>query len=120
MPDIYPPLGRNAWVAGDVERLIKLTLKGVYGPMRVGGQTYDSSGGVPPMIGFEGLLSDEEMADVLTYVRMRFGRLGAGSDSGTDGMVSASAVRQMREAILSQTGLYSVEALLEEHPLEEL
>ncbi|MDD9998439.1 MAG: cytochrome c, partial [Rhodospirillaceae bacterium] len=120
MPDIYPPLGRTAWVAGDVERLIKLTLKGVYGPMQVGDRTYDSSGGVPPMIGFEGLLSDEEMADVLTYVRMRFGRVGAGSNSGPDGMVSAEAVRQVREAARSQTGLYEVGALLEEHPLEEL
>lgn len=120
MQNIYPPLGRTAWVAGDVERLIKLTLKGVYGPMQVGDQTYDSSSGVPPMTGFEGLLNDEEMADVLTYVRMRFGRVGAGSNSGRDGMVSAETVRQVREAARSQTGLYDVAALLEEHPLEEL
>lgn len=120
MLDIYPPLGNTAWVTGDVERLIKLTLKGVYGPMQVGDRTYDSSSGVPPMTGFEGLLSDEEMADVLTYVRMRFGRVGAGSNSGRDGMVSAERVRQVREAARSRTGLYDVAALLEEHPLEEL
>ena len=120
MQGIYPPLGITAWVVGDVERLIKLTLKGVYGPMQVGDRTYDSSSGVPPMVGFEGLLSDEEMADVLTYVRMRFGRVGAGSSSGLDAMVSVETVRQVREAARSQTGLYEVEVLLEEHPLEEL
>ena len=120
MLDIYPPLGRTAWVAGDVERLIKLTLKGVYGPMQVGDQTYDSSSGVPPMTGFEGLLNDEEIADVLTYVRMRFGGVGAGSNSGRDGTVSAETVRRVREAARPQTGLYDVAELLEEHPLEEL
>ena len=118
--DIYPPLGRTAWVAGDVERLIKLVLKGVYGPMQVGDRTYDPSSGVPPMTGFEGLLSDEEIADVLTYVRMRFGRVGVESNFDLDGVVSAETVRQVRESARSQTGYYDVEALLEEHPLEQL
>ena len=117
--DIYPPLGRTAWVVGDVERLIKLVLKGVYGTMQVGDQTYDSSSCVPPMTGFEGLLSDEEMADMLTYVRVRFGRVGVESNFDLNGMVSAETVRQVREAARSQTGFYDVDALLEEHPLEE-
>ena len=120
VPDIYPPLGRNAWVAGNVERLIKLVLKGIYGPMQVGEQHFDSSNGVPPMTGFEGLLSDEEIAAVLSYVRIRFGRVGAQSNSAVDGIVSAETVRGVRDAARAQTGFYDVELLLKEHPLKEL
>ncbi len=107
----YPPLTPNPWVEGSVDRLIKLTLKGVWGPMEVDGVTYTPEGGVPPMTPFEGLLDDQEVADVLTFVRSSFGNRAS--------PVSAEHVARIREATEDQTGFYTVEELLEKHPLEE-
>ncbi len=66
----FPPLGASSWVTGSEERLIKLTLKGLTGPMMVNGHAYE---GTVPMTAFEGLLNDQEIADVLTYIRNAFG-----------------------------------------------
>jgi mono/diheme cytochrome c family protein len=65
----FPPLKGSEWVTGDPERLIKLSLKGLQGPITVGGKKYP---GQVPMTAFEGLLTDMEMAAVLTYVRNAF------------------------------------------------
>ncbi|HUF61378.1 MAG TPA: PVC-type heme-binding CxxCH protein, partial [Verrucomicrobiales bacterium] len=73
LPKIYPGLWNSEWVSGDEERLIKITLKGLWGPLEFQGEHFDPSTGVPPMIGFAGLLDDEEVAAVLTYVRQSFG-----------------------------------------------
>ncbi|SFR32204.1 putative membrane-bound dehydrogenase domain-containing protein [Robiginitalea myxolifaciens] len=66
----FPPLQGSEWVTGDSQRLIKLTLKGIQGPIIVNGKNYP---GQVPMTAFEGLLTDMEMAAVLTYVRNAFG-----------------------------------------------
>lgn len=66
----FPPLAQSEWVLEDKERLIKLTLKGIQGPITVAGKAYD---GHVPMTPFEGLLDDKELAAVLTYVRNSFG-----------------------------------------------
>lgn len=67
--EIYPPINMSEWVTGDKERLIKLTLHGLWGKITVNGKTYDPEKGVPPMTAFHNLLSNEEIAAVLTYVR---------------------------------------------------
>jgi mono/diheme cytochrome c family protein len=108
MPKIYPPLAKSDWV-GDDERLIKLTLKGLWGPIEVNGQKFDPTSGVPPMMGFGGLLNDIELAAVLTYVRQSFGNDGE--------PVSAEAVRKVREATRDRVNFYMGEELLKEHPL---
>src|SRR6056297_4313007 len=59
----FPTLVGQDWVIGSEERLIKLTLNGLYGPMSVMGHQYD---GQVPMMAFKGLLDDEEIAQVLT------------------------------------------------------
>ncbi|MCB1123602.1 MAG: c-type cytochrome, partial [Verrucomicrobiae bacterium] len=69
---IYPPLNDNKWVRGDDERLIKIIMKGLWGPIEVDGKTYDPSTGVPPMTGFQDMLTDEEIAAVIFYVRENF------------------------------------------------
>ncbi len=104
----FPPLAGTRWVTGSEERLIKLTLKGLQGPIEVLGKRY---GGQVPMTPFEGLLSDEEVAAVLTYVRNAFGNEASA--------VSPSTVEAVREAIRDKSGFYSPEELLREHPHEE-
>jgi mono/diheme cytochrome c family protein len=64
---VYPPLAKSEWVAGDPQALIKLTIHGLAGPTKVLGKEY---GLVPmPPMG----LDDQQLADVLTYVRSAFG-----------------------------------------------
>jgi len=101
----YPPLKQSKWVKEDKERLIKLTLKGIYGPMTVLNRDYP---GTVPMTPFEGLMNDEEVAAVLTYVRNTFGNRAS--------VVSAAEVKTIRAAIADKEGFYIAEELLDEHP----
>jgi len=110
---IYPPLVNSDWASKDDERLIKLVLKGLTGKIEVDGVTYDPANGVPPMTAFEGLLSDDEIASVLSYVRIAFGDRKALSR-----LISAEQVKKVREEVKSKVGYYTVEELLEEHPLK--
>jgi mono/diheme cytochrome c family protein len=105
---IYPPLAKSEWLDDD-ERLIKIVLKGIWGPMDVAGQKFDPSKGVPPMMGFEGMLNDNELAAVLSYVRQSFGNDGE--------LVTADAVRRVREATKDRANFYLVEDILKEHPI---
>lgn len=90
--------------------MIKIVLKGIWGPMEVNGVTYDPSKGVPPMTGFGGLLNDNEMAAVLSYVRQSFGNNGS--------LITSEQVRKVREATKDRTNFYTVEEILKEHPLK--
>ena len=45
MPSLYPPLVDTPWVLGDEERLIKLTMHGLWGDIEVNGETYGPSKG---------------------------------------------------------------------------
>jgi mono/diheme cytochrome c family protein len=105
---IYPPLAGSEWATGDENRLIKLTLKGLWGPITVKGKTYDPKNGVPPMMPFESLLNDEEIAAVLTYVRNSMGNKAPA--------VKPESVQKIREAIKDKRDFYTVEDLLEQHP----
>lgn len=108
--DIYPPLTPNAWVRDNDDRLIKLALKGLWGPIEVNGKTYDPGAGVPPMTGFEHLLDDKELAAVLTYVRHSFGNTGPS--------VLPEQVEKVRAEVKDKTGHYMVDELLELHPMK--
>lgn len=103
----FPPLVGTRWVLGDDARLIKLTLKGLHGPIEVKGEKYP---GQVPMTPFGGMLNDEEVAAVLTYVKNAFGNKGAPID--------ADQVKAIRAAIADKKGFYSPEELLGEHPLK--
>ncbi len=63
----FPPLDGAEWVLGDKARLIQLTIQGISEAIEVKGQTYT---GVMPQHSF---LKDEEIAEVLTYIRNSFG-----------------------------------------------
>ncbi len=63
--DIYPPLAKSDYLMADKKRSITQTLYGITGEIKVNGKTYNSD-----MIGFD--LSDQEVSDVLNYVRNSF------------------------------------------------
>ncbi len=101
----YPPLKQSKWVREDAERLIKLTLKGIYGPMTVMNRDYP---GIVPMTPFEGLMDDEEVAAVLTYVRNTF--------DNRAGAIKPEWVKAVRANIADKEGFYIAADLLKEHP----
>ncbi|PKA97385.1 putative membrane-bound dehydrogenase-like protein [Flavobacteriaceae bacterium MAR_2009_75] len=103
----FPPLAKSQWVTGDEERLIKLTLKGMMGPIEVNGKKYP---GQVPMTPFGGMLNDEEMASVLTFVRNAFENDAA--------PISPEKVKEIRAEIKDKEGFYSSEELLKEHPFK--
>ncbi len=103
----FPPLNDSIYVHGSSERLIKLTLHGVMGPFELHGKKYD---GQVPMTPF-GMLSDKEVADVLTFTRNSFDNKASA--------ITPDEVAKVREATKDQTGFYQMEELLKEHPLEK-
>ncbi len=71
LPGVYPPLAGSDWVRGDTTRLIKILLHGLTGPVTVAGQDFGGPNAVPmPSLGG---LTDDQIADVLTFVRKQFG-----------------------------------------------
>lgn len=67
VPGMYPTLQETDWVHGDKSRLIGLLLNGQQGEIKVNGQIF--RGVMPP----HQYLTDEQIADVLTFVRSNFG-----------------------------------------------
>jgi mono/diheme cytochrome c family protein len=104
----FPPLANSKWSVGSEERLIKLVLKGLMGPMEVNGVKYS---GQVPMTPYGGLLNDREVAAVLTYVRNSFGNKAPAVDP--------MKVKAVRASVASKKDIYNASQLLEEHPLEK-
>ena len=66
VPNLNPPLRETDWILGDKTRLINVVLKGLQG-QEIEGDMYDNA---MPAHDF---LKDEQIADVLTYIRSNFG-----------------------------------------------
>jgi|WetSurMetagenome_2_1015567.scaffolds.fasta_scaffold239709_2 mono/diheme cytochrome c family protein len=67
VPGMYPPIQSTDWVQGGKDRLIGLLLKGQQGEIEVNGKPFR---GIMPAHTY---LTDNEIAEVLTYVRSHFG-----------------------------------------------
>ena len=65
---VFPPLAKSDYMMADRERTIRIVLKGLNGPITVNGQAYN--GVMPPQ---SDILTEEQMADVLTYVTNMWG-----------------------------------------------
>jgi len=63
-----PPLVHSEWVLAEgPNRLIRIVLNGLQGPIKVDGKDYDSNGMLPWR---DTLTEDEVIGQILTYVRM--------------------------------------------------
>lgn len=67
---LAPPLFEAEWVLGSDERLVRIVLQGVRGPLTVKGKTYEME--MPPV----NVLDDEQIASILTYIRREWGHTG--------------------------------------------
>ena len=113
--NIYPPLNNNKWVRGDDERLIKIIMKGLWGPIEVAGKTYDPSTGVPPMTGFQDMLTDEEIAAVVFYVQEKFASIKGRPAT----LINPDTVTKIRNDIKDRQGFYMVDEILKMHPMSK-
>ena len=67
VPNMSPPLIKTSFVLGDKENLIGIVLNGLKN-VDINDETYNN-----PMPALGPVLKDQEIADVLTYVRNSFG-----------------------------------------------
>ena len=86
----FPPLGGSDWVVGIPERPVYIVLQGFQGEIVREGVTYNAA-----MPGFGRLLSDEEVASVVTYIRNSFGNEAP--------EVAPEEVAEMREVSADRT-----------------
>lgn len=66
-----PPLAGSDWVLGSVNRLVRIPLAGLTGPLEVNGQQWNLA---MPAMG--AAMSDEDLAAVLSYMRASWGNKG--------------------------------------------
>ena len=102
-----PPLIRSQWVLQDNERLIRLVLDGIQGPIDVDGVTYSAPDVVAYMPGIRTMkYSDQDIADVLTFVRNAWTNQSGGVTEDdvtsvraepTQGAWTASTLRQSED-----------------------
>ena len=72
LPGVFPPLAGSDFLLADHDRPIRIVLKGLLGPVTVNGVTFNSA--MPPLAG---TLSEQQIADVLTYVTNEWGNKAA-------------------------------------------
>jgi putative membrane-bound dehydrogenase-like protein len=101
----FPPLANSPWVHGQPARAVRTVLWGLRGEITVDGQDYNSL-----MAPLGGLLDDEQVAAVTTYVRQSFGNFAA--------PVTPAYVGNVRGSWAPQGGVASVSGLLALHPLD--
>ena len=99
----FPPLNKSIWVTENPDRLIKITLKGVFGEMHVRGKKY--MGAMP---GFEGRKSDAEIAAMLTYVRNAWDNKAS--------IITPEQVAKQRKELKGQPNMLNAGELLKQHP----
>lgn len=67
VPNMNPPLIQTKYVLGDKAKIISIVLNGFDEEIEINGQHYTNT--MPPQV----QLSDQQIADVLTFVRSNFG-----------------------------------------------
>jgi nitrite reductase (NO-forming) len=79
----FPPLARSDYLNADTRRAIGVVLRGLAGPITVNGVSYNS---LMPALG----LTDEDVANVLTYVYSQWGNNGTRVTPALVGQVRAA------------------------------
>jgi nitrite reductase (NO-forming) len=80
-----PTLVESDWVNGSLSRLIGVAVHGLSGPIRVNGKLAEN---IPLIMPPHGYMKDDQLADVLTYVKNAWGN--------RSGSVSAQEIANYR------------------------
>lgn len=93
LQNMGPPLEKSEWVTGDATRLTKILLHGMVGPLMVNGQKFNPALAMPGLNENEAV-TDQDLADVMTYVRNSWGNNAK--------PVTSAFVKKTREATVGQ------------------
>lgn len=99
VPGAFPPLAGSEWVSGTEERLVRIVLHGLQGPIKVAGQDYNNV-----MAPLGAVLKDEQIANVLSYIRQEWGNTGPDVEPATVGRIRADTA--------AHAGYWTAEELL--------
>ena len=104
-PGSFPPLAGSPFVAGAPDRVIKIANSGIGGEIEVEGHKFN---GAMPNIGES--LSDQKLADLLTYVRQAWGNKAEA--------VEKDKVNEVRKET-GKRGPWTPAEIIRLHPLEK-
>ncbi len=82
VPGMNPPLSKVSWVTGNKVKLIQTVVQGISTPLEIDGEVYHN-----PMPSHD-ILTNQQIADVLTYIRSHFGNSASA--------VTAAEVKKVR------------------------
>lgn len=80
-----PTLVNSDWVTGDRKRLALIVLHGIEGPIEINKKKYDAPE-ILPVMPSHSTLGDEDITDILTYIRNEWGNSAGSMDRRTVGM----------------------------------
>jgi mono/diheme cytochrome c family protein/glucose/arabinose dehydrogenase len=95
---LAPPLVGSEWVSGSEQRLARIVLNGLRGPIKVKGQPFELD--MPAL----GILEDEQIATILTYIRNEWGH--------SYPPVTSETVKKARDATAERGDAWTQEELL--------
>jgi mono/diheme cytochrome c family protein len=99
----FPPLDGSDWVTGRPEVPIALVLHGMQGPVPVKGVTYNAI-----MTPWGQMFSDQEIANVVTYIRTSWGNKASA--------VTAADVAKVRAATKARTTPFTADEVKKQFP----
>ena len=109
LANMFPPLAGTDWVnASSSDRLIRIVLHGLMGPIKINKEPFTSAAPLMPPQG--AALSDEQIAGVLTYVRQSFGN--------SAGPVIVEQVKAVRDAEKARAAMWTGDELDKAFPLD--
>ncbi len=100
---VYPPLDGSEWVTEGTERIAQLILNGIQGPIKVKGQSYANV-----MPAHKGILTDEQIANVITYIRASW----SNGIAGEEHIITPEMVKAARDQYAARATAYTVPELV--------
>ena len=100
VPGQYPPLAGSEFTNGGSRRMAMIVLKGLQGPVKVKGQQFGSAVMQP----WDKTLTDQKIADVMTYERSEWGNHAS--------PVTAEQIAALRKELASHPESYSEQDVL--------
>ena len=100
-PGQAPPFVKSEWAHGPAARMIRIPQNGLAGPVKVGGQAWSQ---VPQMAAMGATLPDEDLANVLSYIRTSWGNTGS--------VVTAEQVKAVRAEVSNRTQPWTEDELM--------
>jgi mono/diheme cytochrome c family protein/glucose/arabinose dehydrogenase len=97
---LAPPLVESGWPEGSESRLIRILLHGLRGPLTIKNRVYELD--MPPL----GVLDDQQIAAVLTYIRRAWGHAAAPVEPNTVAQIRAET--ESREEAWTESELLKI------------